>query len=39
MIASVVNGEVEIFLCLDGQGCRGGADTYTGGVWTTIFGA
>ena len=36
---SVANGSVEIFLCVDGQGCRGGPmpqhvwDTNTGGTW------
>ena len=31
---SVKNGSSEIFLCLDGQGCRAGADE-TGGTWMT----
>ncbi len=36
---SVQNGTIQIFLCLDGQGCRGGpsprfaGDDETGGTW------
>jgi len=30
---AVGNGPCEIFLCVDGQGCRGGANEHTDGTW------